>query len=124
MPTFDYSCPSCGTRDERRVTSDARDAQACRICGTSLSRLFSPPRIAPSATPSRKNAVPPRDADPAWERGMVGDHRPDGSFVPYINDDGTPIRVHQFQNERHALEPAIAQRRAEQAAAASSTGSL
>lgn len=60
---------------------------------------------ASKATPNRfgANGVAPRTPDPAWERGIAGEHRPDGSFVPYVNldDNLEPIRVKQMAENRH-----------------------
>lgn len=64
--------------------------------------------IAPSATPSRINKVPPRKADPAWERGRVGEHRAGGTFMPYLDNDMHPMGVYEFQEKRSKVE---AQRR-------------
>ncbi len=41
---YDYLCESCGTKEERRVPMDDRDAQTCS-CGEKLRRLFSMPTI-------------------------------------------------------------------------------
>lgn len=56
--------------------------------------------IAPSATPSRMNQKPPPKANPAWERGVAGEHRVDGSFMPYVNEHGSPIHLKEFGEKR------------------------
>lgn len=61
-----------------------------------------------AAMPTRQNSVPPRAADPAWERGVAGEHRPDGSFIPYLNaTTSEPIGVKEFGEKRHIYEQAI-----------------
>lgn len=36
-----------------------------------------------------------------WERGIKGEHRPDGSFMPYVDSNLDPIRMKQWsENER------------------------
>lgn len=60
-----------------------------------------------SAIPSRQNSVPPRAADPAWERGVAGEYRVDGSFVPYLRADGEKIGVKEFGEKRHQYEQVI-----------------
>lgn len=56
--------------------------------------------VAPSAMPSRRNTVPPRRADPAWERGVAGEHRPGGGFMPFLGDDGKPMPVKEHGERR------------------------
>ncbi|HEX2923714.1 MAG TPA: hypothetical protein VHS28_06785 [Chloroflexota bacterium] len=50
MPVYDYVCPECGNREERRVTIEMRDEQRCyrqlpvagslsyRYCSTTMER--------------------------------------------------------------------------------------
>src|SRR5690606_12926783 len=59
--------------------------------------------VAPTATPTRANRVPPRKADPAWERGVAGEYRRDGSFMPYVHPNGSPIHVKEAGERRHEL---------------------
>lgn len=59
-------------------------------------------------------AIPTRTADrpykprpmkqPSWEKGRVGSRRPDGSFMPILNDKGVPMGVHEAQSRRSELE--------------------
>ena len=44
---------------------------------------------------------------PSWERGLTGEHRPDGSFMPYLDGGLNPIRQKQFGEKRHVYEAAI-----------------
>lgn len=48
--------------------------------------------------------------NPAWERGIKGEHRPDGSFMPYIDDNTmSPIRMKQWAEHRHGYEAELKQ---------------
>lgn len=48
-----------------------------------------------------KNA-PAAKSNPAWERGIAGEHRPGGFFSPYIHEgSGTPIHVKEFSEKRN-----------------------
>lgn len=37
----------------------------------------------------------------SWERGVKGEHRVDGSFMPYVDRDMNPIRMKQWSENRH-----------------------
>lgn len=83
-----------------QVTHDGShgdDCYGCRIKSIQLS---------PAATPTRHNRVAPRKPDPAWERGRAGERRVDGSFMPYLHGDGTPVGVKHMQDRRGHLEAA------------------
>lgn len=43
----------------------------------------------------------------AWEKGISGEHRPDGSFMPYVTPDLKPITVKQFADQRGNYERQI-----------------
>lgn len=48
--------------------------------------------------------------NPAWERGIKGEHRPDGSFMPYVDDHTmSPIRMKQWTEHRHGYEAELKQ---------------
>lgn len=40
----------------------------------------------------------------SWEAGRAGEHRPDGSFMPYLNADGQAMGVKEFSENRHTYE--------------------
>lgn len=75
------------------------DCFGCRIKGVG---------IAPSAMPSRQRIR--RDAngnpvlrpmeDPSWEKGVAGERRPGGGFVPYLNEKGSPMRIKEHGEKR------------------------
>lgn len=56
--------------------------------------------------------VPPRKADNPWERGVAGEHRVDGSFMPYIDQDYAPIGVKKFAENRSRYETTIRRNKA------------
>lgn len=49
--------------------------------------------------------------NPAWERGIKGETRRDGSFMPYLGADGQPIRVKDWGENRRKYEANLAQAR-------------
>lgn len=63
--------------------------------------------VAPSATPSRRNNVPPRRPDPAWERGRVGEVRADGSVMPYLSPQGGVMGVKELADNRSSVEKQV-----------------
>lgn len=56
--------------------------------------------------------VPPRKANNAWERGVAGEHRPGGGFMPYLNRELAPLSVKQFADNRSRNEEQIRRNRA------------
>lgn len=58
------------------------------------------------ATASRtKDRVAPRTPDPAWERGVAGEHRPGGTFMPYLRPGTTtPMGVKEAGEKRRLIE--------------------
>lgn len=39
-----------------------------------------------------------------WEKGIKGEDRRDGSFMPYVNANGDPIRMKDWSENRHKYE--------------------
>jgi hypothetical protein len=64
------------------------------------------PNIAPSATPSRMNSVPPPKANPAWERGVVTQKRPGGTEMPVFRPGSTSsyLRVKEAGERRREID--------------------
>lgn len=61
--------------------------------------------VAPSATPTRHNRRPPaRHRYNNWERGVTGERRADGSFMPYLDHKGDPIRNKRYSEKRAHYE--------------------
>lgn len=61
--------------------------------------------VAPSAMPTRMNDKPPPRANPAWERGVVTQQRPDGSRMPLLRP-GTlePMRVKEHSERARDIK--------------------
>jgi hypothetical protein len=66
--------------------------------------------VSPSATPNRtanrRQAMRPVVA-PSWEKGTVGEKRPDGSTMPYLGSDGEPISVKAWGENRQGFEQQV-----------------
>ncbi len=58
--------------------------------------------ITPSSMPTRMNSIPPAKHNPAWEKGIITDKRPDGSEMPILEPGtNTPLHVkHYYENKR------------------------
>ena len=94
------------------MTDDADGT--CQSCGEEAAkRILQSPSLTAACTPSRTmNKVPPRKADPSWEKGVAGEHRPDGSFMPYLRpDDQTPMKVKEFAEGRTKYEKRLREMR-------------
>ncbi len=105
MPTYVYECSECMALYER-VQSMRDDADTvCVECGEDAAkRILQSPATTAAATPSIKNKVPPPEANPVWERGIKGEHRRDGSFVPYLDSEGKRIGVKKWADNRTKYE--------------------
>ena len=76
------------------------DCYACQLRAKGL-------QVSPSATPGRvANRDQPRRpmAHDSFRAGVTGEHRRDGSFMPYLHKDGTLIRQGTMTNDRRRLE--------------------
>ena len=90
----------------------------CQDCGEEAAkRNLQSPALTAACTPTRTmNRVPPRKQDPAWERGVAGEHRPDGSFMPYLRPaDQTPMKVKEFADNRTKYEKVLREMRSSKA---------
>jgi hypothetical protein len=60
------------------------------------------------AVPGRGQRRPYRDPAKhnhnSWERGITGEHRADGSFMPYVNSQGNQIRTKEYAEGRRTFE--------------------
>ena len=104
MPTYVYRCSECLEQYEQtQLISDDPDT-VCQDCGGTVKRILQAPALTAAAAPSRMNKVPPPQADPAWERGIAGEHRRGGTFVPYLDGEGKRIGVKDFADNRTKYE--------------------
>ena len=111
MPTYVYRCSECLEQYEQtQLISDDPDT-VCQDCGGTVKRILQAPALTAAAAPSRMNKVPPPQANPAWEKGIAGQHRRDGSFVPYVHADGSRIGVKEFADNRTKYERNIRENR-------------
>lgn len=62
--------------------------------------------LSSAATPTRTQRRPfrPGPRYNSWERGVAGEHRPDGSFMPYLNESGKKIQLKEFSEHRSEFE--------------------
>lgn len=60
--------------------------------------------VAPSATPSRFKQGRRRPIEqPSWEKGIPTEKRPGGFEMPYLNEDGSRVRVKEHAQRRHEI---------------------
>ena len=112
MPTYVYKCSECCHCYERRHSVHEEADERCPEClEFAVKRIIQVPQIAPSAMPTRMNKVPPPKANPVWERGTAGEHRKDGSFVPYLDSNGNRIGVKEFADNRTKFERILRERK-------------
>jgi len=116
MPTYVYECSECfslwelvqGMRDEPNRFCSKCDKESAK-------RILQSPALTADATPNRtRNKVPPRRPNNNWERGVSGEHRADGSFVPYIDKNGDKIPIKQFADNRSKYEGMLRDRKNKQ----------
>lgn len=65
--------------------------------------------IAPSALPSQfRHGRLRKPEQPSWEKGVAGERRPDGSHMPYLDENLRPIGVKRYAERRRELDDARA----------------
>ena len=104
MPTYVYRCSECLVEYERTQQITDNPDKICQDCGEAVKRVHQAFALTAAAAPSRQNKVPPPKANPAWEKGIAGEHRPGGTFVPYLKNDGSQIGVKEFADNRTKYE--------------------
>lgn len=62
-------------------------------------------QLSSAATPTRRRRQPfrPGPRYTSWEAGKAGEHRADGSFMPYLGAAGTPMGIKEFSENRRDL---------------------
>lgn len=91
----EFECATCV--DERHLVEHPERIDGCRFC-----KFVEGIQLSPKATPSKRSLAPPRRPDPAWERGIVKDHR----GVPLLKADGSEIGVKEYSQRRREIEAA------------------
>lgn len=65
--------------------------------------------FSPAATPgrvsNRRQPIRPMPR-PSWEAGRAGTRRPDGSFMPFLTDTGSPMGVKEASERSSEIEAA------------------
>lgn len=82
---------------------DCADHYACRMRakGVRVSTEATPTRVANRPQPYRPMA------EPSWEKGVAGEHRPGGTFMPYLNENREEMGVHEHASKRHEVQDAV-----------------
>ena len=113
MPTYVYECKECYFLWELVQGMKDEPVKVCTECGlSSAKRILQSPALTADATPNRgRNKIPPRKAQPNWEKGRAGEHRRDGSFVPYRKADGSTIPIKEFTDNRSKYEGLLRDRK-------------
>lgn len=58
--------------------------------------------------PTRMNSIPPAKHNPAWEKGIITDKRPDGSEMPILEPGtSTPLHVKQYYENKRTIDAGI-----------------
>jgi hypothetical protein len=69
--------------------------------------------VSSSATPSRgKRGKPAEHTNNSWEKGIAGENRGHGTFMPYLNDKGKPMSIKQGSEQRHKIKEIRARQKA------------
>lgn len=103
---LDGLCADCA--DAAHAMEHPVFVDGCFAC--KVSTLQFDASVAPNH--AHKPVPPKRAMDPAWERGVAGSHRPDGTFMPYI--DGSLRKIHvkeagERRSEIAAMKSRLAQ---------------
>lgn len=77
---------------------------ACRLRakGMQLSKAITPTRHS-----NRPKVLTQHDGDPKWEKGIAGEHRPGGGFMPYLGENREPIRLKEHGERRHEIHDQV-----------------
>jgi len=60
--------------------------------------------VSPKATPTQHNRKKPAEhTNNSWERGVAGENRGHGTFMPYLNEKGKPLPIKQGSEQRHKI---------------------
>ena len=73
-------------------------AYACRLRSKGIA-------ISSKATPTRHNRIPPKVHDGnSWEKGIAGEDRCRGTFMPYLGSDGKPLPIKQKTDAEYKIK--------------------
>lgn len=74
---------------------DCTEHYGCRLKGGNLTVSARRGRGKPGSAPHQYNQ---------WERGIAGEDRGNGFFMPYVGDDGDDMGVYELQGKRRKVE--------------------
>jgi hypothetical protein len=61
--------------------------------------------ISSKAMPTRHNRKPPAPhTNNSWEKGVAGENRGHGTFMPYLGKDGKPLPIKQKSEAEHKVK--------------------
>lgn len=60
-------------------------------------------QVSPIATPTRHNRRKDRVEPPSYNKGILYDERPNGTKMPVLNADLSPVRMKQAGEQRHKI---------------------
>lgn len=69
--------------------------------------------VSGAATPTRTQRRPfrPGPRFNSWEAGLAGEHRADGSFMPYLDANGARMGIKEYSENRRAVDEARSRQR-------------
>lgn len=74
------------------------NAYACQLRRKGVS-------ISSKALPTRHNRKPPKaHTNNQWEKGISGENRGHGTFMPYLGADGKPLPIKQKTDAEHKVK--------------------
>lgn len=81
----------------------------CDTLGCQLRRkgIQVPASATPTRTPRRPFRPGPRYN--SWEAGRAGEHRRDGSFMPYLGDNGQALGIKDYSENRRRYDDRLRQ---------------
>jgi len=71
-------------------------------CFAAKARSVSFGRVPGTGRIQTLKSVPEPD-QPSWEKGLAGERRPGGGFMPYLNDEGSPMGIKEGGERRHEI---------------------
>ena len=75
---------------------DCEEHYGCRLRNKGV-------QVSPAATPSRFKGRKKPVEPPSWNKGILYDERHNGTKMPVLNPDMSPVRMKQAGEERHKI---------------------
>lgn len=96
-------CNEC--EDARHRTAHPLPDPSCFACKCDTLQIQRPWNF-------QDQRVIPKPANNSWESARAGEHRPDGTFMPYLKPDFSTIGVKEYADRRGHLDTARERNRA------------